>query len=318
MPGCIVKFASGAGFSVGWTTPGELQAVGKPGADSMIYLTSNSATPNPGDWAGIDFFEGTRTTSRFSYCEINYGGLDIYGAVNLDWGGSILMDHTTIKNSLGCGIWTGDHTGYVGGFIGNTITQCGTYPLRISAVNLSKLTSGNTLTGNGTDAIYVIGGGITETGTWKNQGVPFLLAGDVTIGDPSGPVLTIEDGSTVKVNAGLSISLGYTVPAGLVANNVTFTSASGNPQRGDWYGIQFNGACVDAECRLTNCTISYGGGDDLGNVWTYDAIPTITGCNINNSKGWGIYLDGTEYPNPDDLEANNTFSNNLLGNVRRP
>ncbi|MBM3314531.1 right-handed parallel beta-helix repeat-containing protein [candidate division WOR-3 bacterium] len=318
MPGCIVRFRTGAGFTVGDNSPGQLLAVGKPGADSMIYFTSDAASPVPGDWEGFDFYEATRTGTRFSYCEINYGGYGNYGAVNLDWGGTIKMDHTTIKNAPKYGIWAGDFTGYIEDFNGNTITACGSYPIYMGAAEMSKMSAGNTLTGNAIDAIYVSGGGVTETGTWRNQGVPYVLGASLDIGADNGPVLTIETGSTLKFTSGHHLALGYTVPAGLIADSVTFTSAASNPQQGDWNGIWFYGASTDAQCRLTRCVVAYGGGDDYGNVWAEDAKPTITGCNIRDSKGWGIYLTGAEYPDPDTLEANNTFSNNLLGNVRRP
>jgi hypothetical protein len=318
MPGCIVRFATGAGFTVGNTTPGELIAIGK--ADSMIYFTSDATTPNPGDWEGFDFFGETRATTRFSYCDINYGGSPDYGVINLDWGGTIQMDHTTIKNAPKYGIHAGEFTGYVEGFTANTITACGSYPIYMGAPDMRHMTSGNTLTGNAIDAIYISGGGITETGTWRNHGVPYVLGASLDIGADAGPVLTIETGATLKFTSGHWLALGYTVPAGLIANGVTFTSASSSPQQGDWNGIWFYGSVTDAQCQLTNCTIAYGGGDDYGNIWMEDAKPTITNCNVHDSKGWGIYLSGAEYPNPDSLESGqgNTFSNNLLGNVYRP
>ncbi|MEO0077866.1 MAG: Ig-like domain-containing protein, partial [candidate division WOR-3 bacterium] len=107
MPGCVVKFDAGASLVVGHGgSAGELQAVGT--ADSMITFTSNAATPNPGDWEGFDFYEGTRTTSRLSYCDISYGGYTDWAAVNIEWGGSIKMDHTTIRNAPKWGIWFDD------------------------------------------------------------------------------------------------------------------------------------------------------------------------------------------------------------------
>jgi hypothetical protein len=318
MPGCVVKFAAGAGFTVGNTTAGEIVAIGK--ADSIIYFTADATTPNPGYWAGFDFFGQTRATTRFSYCDINYGGSPDYGVINLDWGGTIQMDHTTIKNAPKYGIYAGDFTGYIEGFTANTITTCGSYPIYMGAADMRHMTSGNTLTGNAIDAIYISGGAITETGTWRNHGVPYVLGASLDIGADAGPVLTIETGATLKFASGNWLALGYTVPAGLIANGVTFTSASSSPQQGDWRGIWFYGSVTDAQCQLTNCTIAYGGSDDNGNIVMEDAKPTITNCNVHDSKGWGIYLSGAEYPNPDSLEFNqgNTFSNNLLGNVYRP
>jgi len=316
MPGCIVKFNTGAGFVVGYSTPGELQAVGKP--DSLITFTSNAATPNPGDWLGFDFYGQTRTSTQISYCEINYAGYPNYGAINLEWGGTIKMDHTTIKNAPNYGIWAGEHGSYIVNFTGNAITACGNYPLYIYPENLSKLGTGNTLTGNIKDGIYVADGEITETGTWPNQGVPYVLGGNLSIASDAGAYLTIAKGSVVKLTSHTYITIGYIKPGGLKADSVTFTTAATTPQRGDWEGIWFYGDCTDAECRLSNCQIEYGGGDNYGNIWIEDAIPTISGCHIAHSAAYGIYLSGNEYPDPDSLEANNTFDDNASGNVRRP
>lgn len=315
MPGCVVKFATGAGFTVGNNTPGELFAVGK--ADSMIQFTSNATTPNPGDWYGFDFFGQTRISTRLSYCDINYGGFADYGAISLDWGGAIQMDHTTIRNAPKYGVWAGDFNGYIAGFTGNTITACGSYPVRMGAPNLSKLQGGNTLTGNAASGIYVTGGDVKETGTWLNQGVPYVLGYDLNVGGDDGPVLTIQPGTTLKFTSGTHFALGYTVPAGVIADSVTFTSAASTPQHGDWEGIWFYGAVLDVQCRLTRCNIGYGGAT-YGNVWVEDAVPTITGCSIHDSKTWGIELTGLEYPDPDSLLANNTFANNDSGDVKRP
>jgi hypothetical protein len=315
MPGCIVKFETGAGFTVGNNTPGELIAVGK--TDSTIIFTSNAATPNPGDWYGFDFFGQTRISTHLSYCDINYGGFADYGAISLDWGGSIQMDHTTIRNAPKYGVWAGDFNGYIAGFTANTITACGSHPVRMGAPNISKLQGGNTLTGNAKNGIYVTGGDVKETGTWLNQGVPYVLGYDLNVGGDDGPVLTIQPGTTFKFTSGTHFALGYTVPAGVIADSVTFTSDAATPQHGDWEGIWFYGAVLDAQCRLTRCNIGYGGAT-YGMLWLEDAVPTITGNSIHDSKTWGIQLTGVEYPDPDSLLANNTFANNDSGDVRRP
>jgi len=317
-PGCVVKFQTGTGFTVGSQTAGELVAVGT--ADSVITFTSNNASPNPGDWKGFDFYDQTRTSTQLSYCDINYGCYPSYAAVNIEGAQTIGMDHTTVHNSSKWGIWFNDRGGYITGFTGNTITGCAEYPIYGYADKLSKLTGGNTLTGNGKNAIYVGGGSVTEIGTWVNQGVPYLLSDDVSVGSSGGAYLTIAKGTTVQLGTGVSISMGNTVPGGLIADSVTFTSSATSPQRGDWYGIWFYGSSTDAQCQLTNCNIGYGGGDIYGNIWLEDAKPTITNCSIHDSKGWGVYLSGSEYPDPDSLEFSqgNTFANNDSSNVHRP
>ena len=317
MPGCLVKFDAGASFIVGsGGTAGELQAVGK--ADSLITFTSNASTPGAGDWEGFDFYDGTRTQSQLSYCVVDYGGFDAYGAINFDFNGSVGLDHCTIRNAPKYGIWTTGLGGYPRDFTGDTITACGDYPLYLHPGDLGELGAGNVLTGNTRDGILVQAGSVEETGTWPNQGVPYVLEGNLTIGSASGAYLTIADGSVVKLGPEKSITVGNTVSGGLKADSVTFTSAASSPQRGDWYGIWFYEDCNDAECALTGCRIEYGGGDDYGNIWIEDALPSISGCYIGHSAGWGIYLTGGEYPTPAALLAFNTFEDNALGDVYEP
>lgn len=187
----------------------------------------------------------------------------------------------------------------------------------LGAGGVSRMMNGNTLTGNGEDGIYVFGGGVRETGTWKNHGVPYVIGNGIWVGSDQGAYLTIEPGSTVKMASGTHLNVGDWGPAGLVADSVTFTSAATSPRRGDWKGLFFYGDAAEDRCRLTRCRIEYGG-EYVGNVLLMDARPTITGCHISNSAAWGIYLDGSNYPDPDQLLADNTFSNNDSGNVRRP
>ena len=315
-PGCIVKFATDAGFEVGNGSAGELDAVGTAG--STITFTSNSTTPNAGDWSGFDFYPDTRTSTQFSYCDIDYGCYPSWAEVILEGAQTIGMDHTTVNHSSNYGIQLNDPSGYITGFTGNTITGCAAYPIYGYANKLSLLTGGNTLTGNAHNAIYVYGGDVTETGTWVNQGVPYFLCASIYIGSSSGAYLTIAKGTTVQLGTGNNITVGNTVVGGLIADSVTFTSSSSSPQKGDWDGIWFYGQCTDAQCQLTRCNIGYGGSERHGNVWIQDALPTITGCSIHDSKGWGIFLTGADYPNPDSLLARNTFSANDSGSVYHP
>ncbi|MFO7676164.1 MAG: Ig-like domain-containing protein [bacterium] len=318
MPGCVVKFDADAALIVGNQTPGELQAVGKPDPDSGIVFTSNATSPAPGDWLGFDFYGFTRTSTRLSYCDISYAGWENYGAVNLEWDGSIRIDNSTIRSAPKYGIWFSDAGGYIKDFTGNTITACGSYPIYIRPENLSKMSSGNTLTGNAKDAIYVESGSIRETGTWPSHGVPYLLGGSLSVSGDEGIYLTIGRGSTVMLGTDVHVAIGQSTPGGLKADSVTFTSASASPQRGDWEGLWFYERATDAECRLTNCRIQYGGGDGYGLLWIDDAVPTITGCHFAHSASYGIYLSGTEYPDPTSLRANNTFEDNADGDIYEP
>jgi hypothetical protein len=323
-PGCIVKFDAGASIGCGWTTSGEIIAVGK--ADSTILFTSNDLTPARGDWEGIAFFEAITPATRLSYCTIEYAGFEDGQAVYVAWGAALKMDHSTIRQSAGRGIYY-EHAGHVEEFHNNTITDCGNYPLALDPDYVRYLGTGNDYTGNdaGYDAIQVEYGGVLTSGTWRDQGVPYRITenGLVWVGDTVTPViLTIEAGTTIEFEANAQMSLGYTILAGIIAvgtstNPITFTSAAGSPSPGDWRQLWIASEVIDAQCRLAYCIFEYGGAGegDLGSLVVSDAIPQIENCSFGYSSSHGIYLEGVDHPDPSTLEAENTFYSNASGDV---
>jgi parallel beta-helix repeat protein len=86
-PGVVVKFADDAFI---YTNEGSIVAIGT-NTDSITF-TSNSATPAPGIWQGIQLNGGPDSSSVFNYCTFKYAGIAIH-----DNQGT--MDLLTIKNS---------------------------------------------------------------------------------------------------------------------------------------------------------------------------------------------------------------------------
>ena len=89
-PGTKLAFQSGVKLYVGGN--GALSAAGK--ADSMIVFTSNATTPSAGDWAGIEFLEGTRGGTILDYCVVEYAGN--YDLFNI----GITTSNVSITNSI--------------------------------------------------------------------------------------------------------------------------------------------------------------------------------------------------------------------------
>jgi hypothetical protein len=321
LPGCIVKFAAGtdAGISCGWVASGSIVAVGTP--TLPILFTSNAAVPQRGDWRGFSFFEGTMTTAHFSYCTIEYTGYDAGAGLYVAWGAAVRMDHSTIRLGAGPGI-SYEHAGHVEQFTNNTITTCAGYPLETEPEYARHLGTGNNLAGNdpGKDKVMLYDGVVVTSGTWRSQGVPFEVAvvnegGGIwvtpTAGTPA--ILTIEAGTTIRFSQGAQLMVGYggstggLIAVGTALHPITFTSASDNPQPGDWQQIALADGAVDGQCRLEHCIIEYGGRAAYGNISVFDALPIISNCAIGNGSSHGIFLGGFEYPNTGSLEANNTF-----------
>jgi hypothetical protein len=268
-------------------------------------------------------------TTHFSYCTIEYSGFDGGAGIYVAWDAVVRMDHSTIRHGAGPGI-SYEHAGHVEQFNNNVITGCAGYALETEPEYARHLGVGNNLAGNdtGKDKVMLYDGVVVTSGTWRSQGVPFEVATVnegggiwVTPTDGSTAVLTIEPGTTIRFSPGSQLMVGYggslggLIAVGTVGQPITFTSASANPQPGDWQQIALEDGAVDGQCRLQHCVIEYGGGSGRGNISVVDARPEIVNCSIGHGLGWGIFLGGFEYPDPQALNDNNTFYENGAENV---
>jgi hypothetical protein len=319
-PGDSLKVEPGLEVLVGhYGTPGALSAIGT--AASPIVFTTNVSSPQPGDhWSDIGLYEGATSSTQFDYCVIEYGG-------NSSGSGVVYVDNSapritncTIRHSSDYGIYSSSNGAHFASFQNNTITDCAKYPINILPDDIRRLGAGNTLTGNasGYDAIEVVSGTVAATATWLNQGVPYILDGNVWVSDASSPMLTIAVGNILKFRSYAELLIGhYGTPGGLIADGATFTSAVTPPAPGNWTCVSFYSGTL-SNSKLVNCDVMYGGHDDYGNIYIDQCTPTIASNNIANSSAWGIYLESVPYPDPFQLESNNTFTNCALGHIHIP
>jgi hypothetical protein len=324
-PGCVIQFRPGTGLACGDGTGAVASSIVALGtADSTIVFTSGETPPQPGDWNGIHFRAGTGRASRFSFCEIAYAGAADSAAVGIAEGAGARFDRCSLHGVKGNGIRCFG-TGRLEQFTENTVTGCSAYPLRVFPEGLRFLGAGNLLDGNaaGFDGILVEKGEVTTNATWSNHGVPYFVAAGATIaiGADRVPVVTVAAGTELRFFPGASIEVGALFPGGLVADGtegvITFRSAAASPAPGDWDGLAFLGAASDGGCRLVNCVVEHAGGAGSANIRIKDSLPTISGCTIRSSAGWGITLGGAEHPDPVVLEGANTFSGCAAGSVHQ-
>ena len=314
--GCTIALDPDVEFYCGYAGPGAIIAIGTP--TSPITFTATSDTV-PGFWQSITFYANTISTAQMSYCNVLFGGKtsDNLGAVRVET--HIKFDHNLVRKSGSNGVWLSP-TAYFSDFTNNTITGCTKYPIHISTENIPTLGAGNTLTGNTKNGIEVSNQSVQNSGTWLNHGVPYVITDDVAIDHNA--TVTIAPGSTIELDPQVEFYVGYAGPGGLIADGtagqITFTSSVSSPSPGDWARLSFYSNSMDAQCQLKNCKFAYGGQDDYGDIYISDCTPTVTGCDIGYSSAWGIYLNGSTYPVPADLLANNTFHNNTSGDVRVP
>jgi hypothetical protein len=103
---------------------------------------------------------------------------------------------------------------------------------------------------SGQSSRFDVGGPISTDTFWAIGGSPFHVTQDVTV-EP-GASLSIQSGVVVKFDQYSKLI----IKGSLVATGVTFTSASGSPNPGDWNGLSFQSA-DQAGTVLDNIKIMY-------------------------------------------------------------
>jgi len=108
-PGCKLKFMPGVGYgnlSVSLLGHGALVANGT--IEKPIIFTSADSTPEPGDWAGIEFYSSSQN-STLNNCIIEYGGRSVWwdpirSNIRINEA-SPTITNNIIRNSRGWGIY---------------------------------------------------------------------------------------------------------------------------------------------------------------------------------------------------------------------
>jgi hypothetical protein len=70
-PSVTIELQSGVEFYCGVDNPGAIVADGSRG---QIVFTSARASPSPGDWLDLGFYDKSSAQCTLSYCKIEYGG----------------------------------------------------------------------------------------------------------------------------------------------------------------------------------------------------------------------------------------------------
>jgi hypothetical protein len=92
-PGVVLKFVSNKYFEI----RGELIAIGTN--NSRIIFTSNSATPDKGDWSGIQIKNSLGAKASFQYCDFKYTSSS-NNAECCFQGGPIYYNHCKFENNV--------------------------------------------------------------------------------------------------------------------------------------------------------------------------------------------------------------------------
>jgi hypothetical protein len=298
-PGTIMQFDTDVGLWVGYSGAGQLVAEGT--AAATIVMTSKAVTPGPGDWAGVQLWDGTANGTKLAYVKIDYCGAANSGCIHATSGvksDRVTIDHVTIDH-VGAKANGIVEEGADSRFKISNCTfpagaiQAGQYAIYVDAASFAAIDITNTFSGA---MIDLDGGDIVTTTSWRNPGTPIAVTGDIRVEDVTTPVLTIAAGSVFKFGADKAIWVGYGDPGKLVvsgtaAAHVTLTSLASTPGKGDWNGII---VWNTSQATLTFTDILYAGGyvSAAGGVAANSdkAVVSMTDCLISDSAGYGVYV----------------------------
>lgn len=318
-PGTDVQFVSGRGLYVGYysNTSGTLIAEGT--SVERITFSSSNNNKSPGDWDFLGFYEGTSSNTSLKFCDIEYGGGTSGRGMLHIVDSEITIENCKISNSEFLGISTTDEAKF-SSFSNNEISNNGSFAVQMYGNAVHTLGSNNNIDSDlgieiSADRIEI------TSGTWLNQGVPYVVTGDLFIGSATGTEIIIEPGTTVSFASGRGLHVGYysstfgkLVAQGNAGNPITFTSAApeGSKAAGSWDYIGFFEGTSSGSI-LDYCVVEYGG-DNRGNIYctnTSAGTPVISNCTITNSGDYGIHVASGASPSL----SGNTFSNNASGDT---
>jgi hypothetical protein len=301
-PGCSLLFADSAGLRVGVGEPGALRADGSYG---RIIFAPLAASPGPGRWRGLEFWEKTDSARTvLNYCRIQGAGAGNSPAITC-YSVPISLTGTRIADNAGAGVYCVN-----AGFIrlaNDTVTGCAGYPLHIAAQYLNTIGSGNSFSGNAFDGIEVTGGTIARDAQWRRQNVPYLVRGSVEVGSGHEPALVIDPGVVLRFDPGATLAVGRNQPARLQAvgdpDSITFTAAGDEPLPGSWGGLELH-RHASSSSRVERCRLLYGGGAGHGIIYVDSCLPVLKGNEVGWSSNYCIYAINSEV-NPDSLREQN-------------
>lgn len=319
----ILKFQTGNTLNV----DGKLIANAADG--EYIYFTSNlddnwggdsnkdgtTTAPKPNDWYGIYFNDDSQDANCLMHrCMVRYAGANNKGGINtID--ASPTIDMCDISNNY-IGIYMQGTSNPI--LSNNSIGSSLMTPLAMS-FEANPVMSNNTLSfsDNAYDAIGIIGGTMTASGTLKVRAftdvtnITYLILDEITV--PVGKTLTINKGITIKSYSPDWYYHRIIVNGSLIANAtsdsiINFTSARDDnygypadcnkdgtitsPSVGDWGGVIFNSGSAGTlnYCRIKYAKIYYYSFSTCSTteyineaaVGIIDASPTISNCEFNN------------------------------------
>jgi len=297
--GVELRFSQDAELRI---TTGTLKAQGTQQAP--IRMVSNQGTPTKGYWRGVVFSAGGASTMSYttlSHCGAASGD---DACIVLGSNASPVLQNVTVQNSSTVGVSvTDDGSAFGVGSAALSVSDSGSYAVRIASNQASSIPAGSTFTNNAPNAIELYGD-VSRTQTWPNPGVPFVVNDHVEVEGATTPSLTISAGTVLRFGGDRSLTVGGESPGNLIvdgtaAATVLFTADAASAQPGHWRGVHL-GSRSTATSRISHATIEFagaGGNVGTGNLNLYGnaagggARPMLDNVVLQKSGAYGLYME---------------------------
>jgi hypothetical protein len=271
----------------------------------------------PGFWLGLQFGSNS-PKNRLSYVTVEDAGNGTpnnSGAVEVSVGGRLAIDHSTIRNAKGSGLFANQRA-TISEFSANHFEQ-DEVPVSLKANDLGVLDAATTFAGNEHNWVHVHVNDRTveDQATWRALAIPYHFECSPELK----AAVTVEAGARLEFtqNYGIEVEEGGSLTAeGLPGKPVIFTGAEEVP--GFWDGIMFHSRSPHNVIR--NAVISYAGESSGGlargavGSWPRAAF-TVASSEIAYSATAAIHV-GQDAQLNDDAETSNRFHDNAQGIVR--
>lgn len=288
-PGARLQFGLGSALDV----RGRLHACGTSG--KPIVMTSerddperkDAGYPQPGDWVGVRFFDGSSDDSVLSRVQIRYAGRNNHGAVHIGNAGPQLSDLS--------------------------ITDSKWFPISMSPSATPVISGKMEFVNTPARGIEIRGGEIWQDVTWDTTDLVYVVTGNVRVNQATR--LTIKPDVVVKFAADTGLEVegvlmasgnSRTSPEVGARGSITFTSLRDDevagdtdvraavPANGDWNGILLRGS--SSRSVVHGVVIRYAGKNGRGAIHIERTSPEISNNRIEHGAWFAISADATSTP----------------------
>jgi parallel beta-helix repeat protein len=308
-----VKLCNESYIEVGINSQGTLKANGS--ADSPVVFKADSGVQAWGSSQSGGIILGDSAKNiLLNYCTVT----EATAGINVK-AGSPVITNCKVTSCKGNGIYF-DSTAGPGDsstFTNNTISNCGGYPLTLSADKLGNLSGKITFSGfnKENNGIHILGVLVkNEAAVWRKMDLPYIFSQMTVIGSFSAGAssVTIMPGVVCKFekNAGIRIGdpcfgVGILIAKGTPEDSIFFINSSpdvkwGDSSAGIWIGTESPVNTVFEYCSIRNATTG---------IYVSAAMVNVSNCRVTGCDFNGVTFN---YGSPFDSSAfnDNFFVNN--------